>query len=115
LKKKDQNYENDNEDELTSMCCDFLAKSFNLTSSIARLLIINLTRLNNVGSNQQNAAVTASDKCKSIGGDESSKLILSDKNMRIALNVMNKLTANNRLFVIDGYIKQLVYFMVNKM
>ena len=82
------------------MCCDLLTKSFNFTSSIARFLINNFSKLNSLNKN-----------------DESNSKILasSEKNMKIAFKVLNKLTANNKLFLIDTYIKQFIFYVVNKM
>ncbi len=79
------------------MCCDFLAKSFNFTSSICRLLLTNFNKSNMKDS------------------ESTKKMVLSEKNVKIAFHVLNKLTSNNKLFGIDAYVKQFVYYIVNKM
>lgn len=89
---------NQNEDDESSIiCCDHLAQSFNFTSSICSLLL-------NHSLNQTNGKVS----------DKAYLSLLNDKSYRLAFSVLNKLTLDNRLSLIDSYVEQFIELSVRK-
>lgn len=97
----DQSDDNE-DDESTLMCCEQIATSFNFTSSICRLLVLNLS------CNKLISKLVNNDQAKSNGQ-------LSENCARIAFAVMNKLTADNPLFAIDTHVKQIICCLMDKM
>lgn len=78
-----------NNDESTLYCCNLLTSSFNFTSPIANILLIN--------------------------GSLDQKPILNEQYSKACLDLMNNLTFNNRLFTVDVYIKKLIFFLIDRM
>lgn len=77
-------------EECSSLFCDLIATNFNFTSSICRLLV--------GGANKTRA--------------DSDPI---DKNVKIAFSILNELTANNRLLIVDNSVKQLIYDIIDRM
>ena len=80
---------NGEQEECSSSFCDLIATNFNFTSAICRLLV----SANKSRSDPDNV----------------------DKNVKIAFSILNELTANNRLLVIDNNVKQLIYDILDRM
>ncbi|CAF0703798.1 unnamed protein product, partial [Brachionus calyciflorus] len=81
--------EDNNDDESTVYYCNLLTTSFNFTSSISYILV-----LNNSASEQ--------------------KPFLTEQYSKACLDVLNNLTFDNRLFTIDTYIKKLIFQLVER-
>ncbi|RMZ95082.1 hypothetical protein BpHYR1_022135 [Brachionus plicatilis] len=82
------NQHQNNDDESTTYCCDLITNSFNFTSSIANLILVN----------------AAPDQ----------KPILNEQYSKACLDLMNNLTFNNRLFAIDVYIKKFIFYLIDR-
>ena len=83
------------------MCCDQLTKKFNFTSSICHLLLSHSTKLD-----QRN---------KSNENDTTRSLLNEEKVFRMAFNVLNKLTLNNKIFLFDCYVTDFTRYSINKL
>lgn len=78
-------------DEYAVSFCNLVATSFNFTSPICRLIV--------------SANKSRSDQ----------DTILTEKNLKIGFSILNELTANNRLLLIDNSVKQLIYEILDRM
>lgn len=87
-----------------------LAKSFNLASSIARLVMMNFSSKSGLENGRSKM-----DDGDGMDATKSKPMLLGERNLKIAFHILNKLTFSNQLFAIDAYVKQLVHFLVNKM
>ena len=79
------------------MCCEQLARSFDFVNSICGLLINHLVKTR--AYNSREAIEQAS--------------LLNSSSLKIAFNVLNKLTSANKLFNIDLNVKELCHYLVN--
>jgi hypothetical protein len=83
------------------MCCNHLADSFNFISSICQLLLSHLIK-------QTNETTVTHGKPTCIGS------ILNEKSYRMAFDILNKLTLDNRIFLIDNYVKQFIQLAIRR-
>lgn len=82
-------HEDYDDDEYSLMCCDQLSRCFNFTSSLCYLV-----------------HTFSSDKLT---------LLKDEKNYRMAFTVLNKLTLNSRLFIVDYYASDFIRFSIDKL
>ena len=80
------------------MCCEQLARSFDFTNSICGLLLNYLTNDRFEMSNESTGHAS----------------LLNESSAKIAFNVLNKLTNDNKLFAVDLSVKQLCFHLVEK-
>ena len=80
------------------MCCEQLARSFDFTNSICGLLMNHL----------------ANSRFEISNDSISQASLLNEMSAKVAFNVLNKLTNDNKLFSIDLIVRQLCLFLIER-
>ncbi len=93
------------------MCCAHLSKNFNFTSTLCHLLLKYCLKSAIDPSKKPSIATSTTSSSSS---SSSSSSLLNEKSFRLAFSVLNKLTLDNPLFVIDTYVRQFVDICIRK-